>query len=259
MSIHFTKYHGTGNDFIIIDDRNDLFDIADVELINEMCIRRFGIGADGLILLRNAEGFDFQMIYFNSDGNQSSMCGNGGRCIVHFAHRLGLFKERCSFLAIDGPHEAVVLVDGKIKLKMSDVDGISQDGKALIMNTGSPHYVIKVDNVEVVNVKKEGALVRYSEQYSADGINVNFLECKANSIRVATYERGVEDETFSCGTGVTASAIAAHYLDSLHFTSPATIQTKGGELKVYFSKVGEKYSDIWLEGPAVVTFEGVWC
>jgi len=258
MGIHFTKYHGTGNDFIIIDDRAEIFDIDNIQLISQMCTRRFGIGADGLMLLRNEEGYDFRMVYFNADGRQSSMCGNGGRCIVHYAHSLGIFEEKCSFLAIDGPHEAIVLGDNIIKLNMGDVGNITQDGDALVLDTGSPHYVLKVDNVETVNIKEEGASIRYSEKYKDEGINVNFLECRANDIYVATYERGVEDETYSCGTGVTACAIAANYLDSLNFASPTSIQTKGGELKVYFTRVEEGYSDIWLEGSAVVTIEGEW-
>ncbi len=260
MNIQFTKYHGTGNDFVIIDDREESFDVNDSTLINKMCSRRFGIGADGLILLRNIEGYDFEMVYFNSDGNQSSMCGNGGRCIVHFAHSLGIFENECSFLAIDGPHEALVLEAGnKIKLKMGDVDHISQDGEALVLDTGSPHYVVRVDEVLNVNVKEEGASIRYSDKYAKDGINVNFLECRANDIHVATYERGVEDETYSCGTGVTAAAIAIHEIDPDGYLSPVSIHTKGGELQVYFEKgKNGKYSNVWLEGPAIPTFEGIW-
>ncbi|MEM9549333.1 MAG: diaminopimelate epimerase, partial [Bacteroidota bacterium] len=259
MRIPFTKYHGTGNDFVIIDDREENFDVHNVELIHSMCDRRFGIGADGLILLRNIEKYDFQMVYFNSDGNQSSMCGNGGRCIVQFAHSLGLFEKDCSFLAIDGEHEALVLESKHIRLKMGDVNTISSDGNALVLNTGSPHYVIQVENVADVNVKTKGALIRYSEQYAEEGINVNFLECRPNGIVVATYERGVEDETFSCGTGVTASALAIHKLRAKEYQSPISIATKGGNLKVYFKKLDEQnYSDIWLEGPATKTFEGVY-
>lgn len=258
MEFHFSKYHGTGNDFIIIDDRTESFDIYDIDLISQMCRRRFGIGADGLMLLRNEKDYDFRMIYFNSDGRQSSMCGNGGRCIVHFAHRLGIFEKKCSFLAIDGPHEAAVLSDSGIRLKMNDVNNISKDGDALVLDTGSPHYVLKVDSVEAINIKEAGASVRYSEKYKKDGINVNFVECKENGIQVATYERGVEDETYSCGTGVTASVLAANYLNPTNYSSPTEIQTKGGNLRVIFTKDGGSYSNIWLEGPAVLTFEGKW-
>lgn len=259
MENQFTKYHGTGNDFIIIDDRNESFNISDTLLINQMCSRRFGIGADGLILLRNVEGYDFEMVYFNSDGNQSSMCGNGGRCIVQFAHSLGIFQDKCSFIAIDGPHEATVLDNSDIKLKMSDIDNIVHDGLALVMDTGSPHYVLKVNKVDDIDVQTDGANVRYSKKYKNEGINVNFLEFKDNYIQVATYERGVEDETFSCGTGVTASALAAYTLDPSRYTSPIDITTKGGALKVYFEKtqIGG-FTKVWLEGPAVKTFEGEW-
>ena len=258
MSIHFTKYHGTGNDFVIIDDREESFDGGNIHLINQMCSRRFGIGADGLILLRNVPGYDFQMVYFNSDGNQSTMCGNGGRCIVHFAHSLGIIEDITSFLAIDGSHVAFVLEDNKIKLKMSDVDQLSNDGKALVLDTGSPHYVLKVDNVDAVNVKEEGGAIRYSDKYIKEGINVNFLECRDNGILVATYERGVEDETYSCGTGVTAAALSINKMKPSQYTSPIPIQTKGGKLKVYFTSEEDGYSDIWLEGSAVVTFYGEW-
>jgi diaminopimelate epimerase len=259
MKIEFTKYHGTGNDFILIDDRKEVFDITDHQLINQMCHRRFGIGADGLILLRNAAGFDFQMVYFNSDGNQSSMCGNGGRCIVHFAHALGIFERNCNFLAIDGPHNALFLGDNVIKLKMGDVDHITNDGKAFVMNTGSPHYILMVENIETTKIKKLGASIRYSEKYLKDGINVNFLELKERNIKVATYERGVEDETYSCGTGVTASAIAANKIDALRFFSPVKVLTKGGKLKVYFTYMNKGiYEDVWLEGPAIMTFKGRW-
>lgn len=257
MPIHFTKYHGTGNDFVIIDDRNEMFDIHNTELIHSMCSRRFGIGADGLILLRNKSGYDFEMVYFNSDGRQSSMCGNGGRCIVHFAYELGVFDQKCAFLAIDGPHEAIVLENEDVKLKMTEVKAIKRDADAYVMDTGSPHYVKEVDHVQDIDVKIEGALIRYSEAYKKTGINVNFLERKGNGIEVATYERGVEDETFSCGTGVTAAALSAHEMDGDTFQSPVLISTKGGQLKVYFKRNGNgSYSEVWLEGPAVSTFQG---
>lgn len=259
MDIKFTKYHGTGNDFIILDDREEVFDINDTLLINQMCSRRFGIGADGLILLRKVEGFDFKMVYFNADGNQSSMCGNGGRCIVHFAYKLGVFESRCSFLAIDGAHEAQVLQNNIVKLKMSNVQGISNDGDALILDTGSPHYVLEVKDIDSLNVKAQGASIRYSEKYKKEGINVNFMKCMPEGIQVRTYERGVEDETYSCGTGVTACAIGIHEMDPLTYKSPISIMTMGGALIVYFLKNNEhSYNEIWLEGPAKKTYTGIW-
>jgi diaminopimelate epimerase len=259
MHTHFSKYHGTGNDFILIDDRSESFDISNTHLIEKMCSRRFGIGADGLILLREKDDFDFEMVYFNSDGNQSSMCGNGGRCIVHFAHSLGLFDSECTFLAIDGAHNAKVIDKDIVKLKMGNVDNIERDGEAYVLNTGSPHFVKKVNDVNQIDIRKEGALIRYSEAYAKDGINVNFLECIEGGINVATYERGVEDETYSCGTGVTAGALAIHEMYADTYPSPVQIHTKGGELLVFFTKIGDnKYSDIWLQGPAKKTFKGVW-
>lgn len=256
MNINFTKYHGTGNDFVMIDDRSEKFDDTNVKLIEAMCSRRFGIGADGLILLRNEEDYDFKMVYFNSDGRQSSMCGNGGRCLVHFAHSLGVFQEKCKFLAIDGDHLGEVLADGTVKLKMGDVNDISRDGDDYVLNTGSPHYVQAVPNVFDKDVKHDGAAIRYSEKYKSVGINVNFINLSDDLLNVATYERGVEDETYSCGTGVTAAALVAHNL--YNSPSPVSIKTKGGSLKVHFDEIDQGYQEIWLEGPAVEVFKGVW-
>lgn len=259
MDIRFTKYHGTGNDFILIDDRDETFDIQATELIEKMCSRRFGVGADGLILLRTIDGYDFQMVYFNSDGNQSTMCGNGGRCLVHFAHSLGLFSEKCVFLAVDGPHQAEMKMNDIVKLKMSSVDEIISDDSAYVLDTGSPHYVLKVEDVAKIDVKMEGSKIRYSKLYHSKGINVNFVEYKEGGAIVATYERGVENETYSCGTGVTASALIINKVSPERYPSPIHIETKGGNLSVYFTAgINNSYSNIWLEGPAVKTFDGVW-
>lgn len=254
----FTKYHGTGNDFIMIDDRSEEFDITDVALISDMCSRRFGIGADGLILLRNEEGYDFKMVYFNSDGRQSSMCGNGGRCLVHFAHTLDVFDNKCTFLAIDGDHEAEIDHKGVVKLKMTDVNDVEEQNGYYIMDTGSPHYVTLADDPMHMDIKSAGSNIRYSDQFKTKGINVNFIKLEENKLIVATYERGVEDETYSCGTGVTACAIAASLM-STEVVSPVSITTKGGELKVYFSNNGVgRFENVWLEGPAVMVFDGNW-
>jgi len=259
MTIAFTKYHGTGNDFILIDDRQQSFDISNTRLVREMCSRRFGIGADGLILLREKEGFDFEMVYFNSDGNLSTMCGNGGRCIVKFAFSLGLFEQHCIFIAVDGAHQGQVLADDQIKIKMGDVKGIVNNNNHYILDTGSPHYVLPIPQMSEIDIKKEGAKIRYSKNYEKEGINVNFLELNENNIGVATYERGVEDETFSCGTGVTAAALVAFELNPQNYQSPVSIQTKGGTLSVFFQKESDHhYTDIWLEGPVIKTFTGVW-
>ncbi|MFT6335644.1 MAG: diaminopimelate epimerase [Halioglobus sp.] len=256
MKILFTKYHGTGNDFVMIDDRSESFDEANVKLVEAICSRRFGVGADGLILLRNEQGYDFKMVYFNSNGRQSSMCGNGGRCLVHFASSLDVFKEKCKFLAIDGDHLGEVLENGTVKLKMGVVDNISRDGNDFVLDTGSPHYVQSVESVFDKNVKLDGAAIRYSDQYKSVGINVNFINLNDSILNVATYERGVEDETYSCGTGVTASALVAHQVYGS--VSPVAINTKGGSLSVHFQKTDIGYSNIWLEGPVVKVFDGVW-
>ncbi len=217
-----------------------------------------GLGADGLILLENSEnpGDDFKMVYFNADGNESSMCGNGGRCLVAFAEFLGLVSEKAAFTAIDGFHEATIQ-DGLIGLKMTNVEKISEAGEALFVNTGSPHHVIFSEEVDTIDVKKVGAAVRYSPEYdSKGGTNVNFASRIDNeTLRVRTYERGVEDETLSCGTGVTAVAIAAYHSGQISSTQ-VQINTPGGKLSVKFEPNEQKYEDVWLIGPAKQVFKG---
>ncbi len=255
--MQFTKYQGTGNDFVIIDDRNAQFPIDNTALIARMCDRKFGIGADGLILLRNHADYDFQMIYFNADGRESSMCGNGGRCIVAFAHQLQIIDNQTIFLAIDGEHEA--RISGQtVELKMSDVRQTESGEGFYTLNTGSPHYIKFVDSISEVDVFTDGKKIRNSEPFKADGINVNFVEPTTNGIRVATYERGVEDETLSCGTGVTAAALA-YYLENGYSVGHAiSVETKGGNLEVRFQPNEEGFSEIWLCGAAVWVFEGRW-
>jgi len=255
--MNFTKYQGTGNDFVIIDDRKEEFPAQNTVLIAHICNRKFGVGADGLILLRNHTDYDFQMIYFNADGRESSMCGNGGRCIVAFAKHLQVIENQATFLAIDGAHEARIV--GKIvELKMSDVQQTQSGEGFYTLNTGSPHYVKFVDSVAEVDVFTEGKTIRNSPTFKAEGINVNFVEAIGRGIRVATYERGVENETLSCGTGVTAAALA-YYLEngySVGHTIP--VETKGGNLEVRFQPSEEGFSDIWLCGAAELVFEGIW-
>ncbi len=255
MQIEFYKYQGTGNDFVIIDNREEKLNRSHTAIIKQLCDRRFGIGADGLILLQNVEGYDFEMVYFNSDGNESTMCGNGGRCIVAFAKFLGVIDTITSFLAIDGGHEGIVRKDGWVDLKMGDVKSVEQGEKGnYVLNTGSPHYIEFVSNVNSVDVYNRGKAIRYSPSYKKEGININFVEERQNGISVATYERGVEGETLSCGTGVTAAAIA-HYCKNEKATK-IPIQTKGGNLEVRFSPNGKGFKNVWLCGPATQVFQG---
>ena len=253
--MNFHKYQGTGNDFILIDDRGEAFSLSKEE-IARLCHRRFGIGADGLILLRNAEGYDFKMVYYNADGGEGSMCGNGGRCTVRFAHDLGVFEEKANFLAVDGPHEATAKPE-LIHLKMSPVKSLEKHETYDFIDTGSPHYVAYVDDVDKTEVVTIGRAVRNNETYGPrGGTNVNFVEVVApNHLKVRTYERGVEDETYSCGTGVTACALSSR----AHFgwEGPVRIDAVGGELRVAFRETTPTaFDDIYLIGPAVKVFEG---
>lgn len=254
--LKFFKYQGTGNDFVMIDQREERYlTREDHATIEHLCDRRFGIGADGLILLQNREGYDFEMIYFNSDGRESSMCGNGGRCIVAFAEKLGVIEDHARFLAIDGEHEAIIRIDGWVELKMTDVLNVETGTDYFYLNTGSPHYIKFVEDVNKVNVFEQGRAIRYSERFKTEGTNVNFVQPTGTGITVATYERGVEDETLSCGTGVTAAAIA-YYLKSNQKNTRIPIQVKGGRLEVRFEPKGEGFYNVWLCGPAQFVFEG---
>jgi diaminopimelate epimerase len=254
MVIPFNKYHGTGNDFIIIDNRKSLFNPADTKLINRLCHRRFGIGADGLILISTLKDYDFEMKYFNSDGNEGSMCGNGGRCAAWFAYKSGIAGNKQRFLTFDGKHEALILNE-LVRLQMNNVAGFSLVNGSYFLNTGSPHFVKFIKNVKDFDVFNEGKELRWSEKFAPDGTNVNFAEVFDYGIFVRTFERGVEDETLSCGTGVTASAIAsvlAGYFD----TNIVHVKTLGGNLSVEFKVNKDKITDIWLSGPATFVYDG---
>ena len=252
--VGFNKYQGAGNDFIIIDNRNSIFNPDNPALIKKLCDRRFGIGADGLILINNKTGFDFEMVYFNADGYIGSMCGNGGRCTADFALKSGIAEKKLRFIAADGIHYAEP--EGElIRLKMNDVNEIRSVAGNYFIITGSPHYVIFMKELDNFDVFNEGRKIRQSKDFQPGGTNVNFVESDTNGIFVRTFERGVEDETLSCGTGVTASAIAS--VLSGHFvSSPVNVRTRGGNLKVEFDVNGTQISDIWLCGPATFVFEG---
>ena len=256
MKLTFYKYQGAGNDFVMIDNRQQLFDKNNTKHIAFLCDRRFGIGADGLILLENHETLDFKMVYYNADGNESSMCGNGGRCITAFAKFLEIITNKASFEAIDGLHHAVVELDGTVKLEMQNVNTIENHESHVFLNTGSPHHVQIECDLSELDVKSEGSKIRYAEPYNEAGSNVNFVSRISDSIfSVRTYERGVEDETLSCGTGVTAVALAMHYTGQTD-KRLITLQTHGGELKVSFDKDENVYKNIWLIGPATQVFKG---
>ena len=256
MEIRFYKYQGTGNDFIILDNRDHQFDNLRREHVALLCDRRFGIGADGLMLLSQHKEYDFEMVYFNSDGKESSMCGNGGRCLTKFVNDIGMVQSTYHFLAIDGEHESSINTDGTVALKMNDVELVRYDRGNFILNTGSPHFVTMTNDVMQLDIVKKGREIRNSNEFKQEGINVNFVEQtdEPDQIIVRTYERGVENETLSCGTGVTAAAIVCHHNDNGF--NHVEVVTKGGKLSVDYDKIGDVYKNIWLHGPAVRVFEG---
>ncbi len=255
--MHFFKYQGAGNDFVVVDNRNNAFPAKDQAYIEKLCDRRFGIGADGLMLLRNSEDFDFEMHYFNADGRLGSLCGNGGRCIVAFANDLGLIGEVTRFLAVDGPHDATIDPERNwISLRMTDVHHFQVSGKDYVLDTGSPHYVRMVKNLQAFDVFKAGREIRNSDAFLKPGINVNFVEEHGNGFAVRTYERGVEDETLACGTGVTAVALAMAVEKGLEGNIDFPIKAQGGELRVRFNRSGDNFREIFLEGPAKRVFAG---
>jgi diaminopimelate epimerase len=255
MKITFSKYQGTGNDFVILDNRNSQYSNLTIAQVNLLCDRRFGIGADGLMMLNNKAGYDFEMLYFNADGNIGSMCGNGGRCMIKYAYNLGMHKYTYNFLASDGVHEGEIN-NHWIRLKMNDVKNVEEHSSYAVLNTGSPHFVKFASDVENIDVVETGREIRYSKKYMPDGINVNFVESSGeDSIFVRTYERGVEDETLSCGTGVTAAALmSAHNPRGFN---KVNVKTPGGKLSVEFNKLSEtEFENIWLCGPAEFVFAG---
>jgi diaminopimelate epimerase len=251
-TINFHKYQGTGNDFIMIDNREEGFDKSDLKLIASLCDRRFGIGADGVILIENCERADFEMVYFNPDGSQS-LCGNGSRCAVMFANHLGVIQNETTFLAIDGIHKAYI-EDEEVRLLMHDVSTYEMIDQDFLIDTGSPHYIKYVDSTDSVDPIVEGRKIRYSDRFSAAGVNVNFLELTGEGeLKIRTYERGVEDETLSCGTGCTAAALSLGLKTGVE---QVELNAIGGVLKVSFKKDGELFKDIYLIGTAERVFAG---
>ena len=258
MNIPFSKYQGTQNDFVIIDNRAGNIHLSEAQ-IEFICDRRKGIGADGLMLLGTKAGYDFSMTYYNANGKEGSMCGNGGRCLTQYAFDQGIKKDTYSFIAIDGPHESKIDTEGWVHLKMIDVKAVEKniegDVTFYVLNTGSPHYVEFVDSVNSVDIVGLGQMIRYNERFKAEGINVNFVQQDEEQLFVRTYERGVENETFSCGTGVTASALIAG-IEKLG-EQRINIETLGGKLAVSFNNRGDNiFDNIYLMGPGTFVFSG---
>lgn len=256
MQLEFYKYQGTGNDFVMIDNRSNIFPKENTQLVAHLCDRRFGIGADGLILLDSDTDTDFRMVYYNSDGNLSSMCGNGGRCLVAFAKKLNVIQDETTFIATDGLHYATVAADGIVSLQMIDVTEIKNTAEYSFLNTGSPHHVQLVEDLEHYNVKENGAAIRYGALYGQQGSNINFVKkIDDTTFSLRTYERGVEDETLACGTGATAVAIAMNATGQTDLNA-INLNVEGGKLAVSFDKKDGKYTNVFLKGPAEFVFKG---
>lgn len=258
MKVSFEKYQGAGNDFVIIDNRRRTI-TPDEEIVKKLCDRHFGIGADGLILLENDTESDFFMRYFNADGREGTMCGNGGRCVALFAQKQGIIQNETVFNAMDGLHRAEILVSGEssamVKLKMSDVENVIQKNGQFIIDSGSPHLVIPVTEIDKIDVAAEGRKIRYGELFAEEGINVDFVRVHDDGVDIRTYERGVENETLACGTGAVAAALITPSLQK-GLEPPVDVKALGGNLRVYFIETDGKYTNIWLEGPASLVFKG---
>ena len=258
MKINFQKFQANGNDFIMLVEKETGIALTEKQ-IAKLCDRHFGIGADGLMVLRNSEAYDFEMHYYNSDGKKASMCGNGGRSIASMAYSLGFAGKRMFFLATDGVHEAIIekeLVKGSlydVSLKMVDVERVEQFSDYYFLNTGVPHYVEFVEGLAKMDVVTKGREIRFDPRFGDEGTNANFVEIHFDRIEVRTYERGVEDETLSCGTGMTASAIATFLKSG---KKGQLFQARGGNFKVSFEQSNDGFANIWLRGPAEKVFDG---
>ena len=254
MKLKFDKYQGTGNDFVIIDNRNAHFDMNNIGLIRHICDRKYGVGSDGLILIENHDKWDFNMVFFNPDGSQS-FCGNGSRCAVAFAKEIGLIFDFAKFNSTDGYHEASINSNGLVKLKMQNVSNIEVSESHHFMDTGSPHYNCFRKNIDGIDVVAKGREIRYNKRFKEVGTNVNFIEQLSEGIKVRTYERGVEDETLSCGTGVTACALSTALISEAP-SGEINVNTKGGDLSVSFTQTKNGFEDVLLIGPTKFVFKG---
>ena len=262
MKIQFYKYQGTGNDFVMVDNRDGCFNYNNTEFISSICDRKYGIGCDGLILIEDDIDLDFTMRYFNSDGSQLGMCGNGARCVTQFAKKLGIINNSAIFQAIDGIHHAEIIDNSYARVKMNDIDMsnydlIDKNFDNIYLNTGSPHLVINSNDIDKIDVFNEGRKIRFSDTYKKEGVNINFVEVTSdNSLcKVRTYERGVENETLSCGTGAIAVAVVLNY-SNIVSKKEIKISTKGGDLNVSFDRVGDNFSNIWLSGVVSEVYKG---
>ena len=262
MKIQFYKYQGTGNDFVMVDNRSGNFNYNNAEFISSICDRRYGIGCDGLILIEDNNDLDFTMKYFNSDGSELGMCGNGARCVTQFAKKLGIINDSAIFQASDGAHHAEIIDNNYVRVKMNDIDMsnydlIDKNFDNIYLDNGAPHLVINSNDIDKIDVFNEGRKIRYGDKYKHEGVNINFVEFTSNSslCKVRTYERGVEDETLSCGTGAIAVAVVLNYSNIIN-KEEIKISMKGGNLKVSFSRVGDNFSNIWLSGAVSEIYKG---
>jgi len=258
LKIDFVKYHGAGNDFVIIDCLREEYKALHLSLsqIKKICDRHFGVGADGLMLLKEDADTDFLMDYYNSDGRRSSMCGNGARCIVDYAQKCGYAEEKVVFIAPDGLHEASKEGD-LINLKMGDVKSVELTEKNhYFLDTGSPHYVVFEEDIEHLDLIKEAHQIRYNNRFAKDGTNVNMVELDGSKLKLRTYERGVENETLACGTGVVASVLALAEKSKIQTKGTQEVSARGGELSVSYERGSEGYHNIWLKGPTKEVFTG---
>ncbi len=261
--VHFTKMNGAGNDFVMLDNRAGNLQLTGSQ-ISRFCDRHRGIGADGVLVLeRAANGADFRMRYYNADGGEAEMCGNGARCFARFTSEIAGPLEQLSFETPAGLIAAALGRDG-VTLQMSgpkdlrlnlDLSALEQTFRCHYIDSGVPHVVIPVESIAKVNVREIGAAVRHHAEFAPRGANVNFLERRGGGIAIRTYERGVEDETLACGTGVVASALIFAATEGAE--SPVSVVVKGGdELQVGFEKEGDRFTNVTLTGPAEFVFEG---